>query len=153
MKTSTRAVLRRVVELACRAPSVHNSQPWLWRVADKRTLELYADPTRQLPVADPEGRNLLISCGAALQHAQEAAKALGLTSTVELATPAPGHHLLARIEFAAGRPPADARGATARARPALHGSTTLHLVAGARLAVDQARRGSCGVGGLRHPCH
>jgi nitroreductase len=108
MKTSTRAVLRRVVELACRAPSVHNSQPWLWRIADKRTLELYADPTRQLPVADPEGRNLLISCGAALQHAQEAAKALGLTSTVELATPTPGHHLLARIEFAAGRPPADA---------------------------------------------
>ena len=108
MKTSTRADLRRVVELACRAPSVHNSQPWLWRIADEKTLELYADHTRQLPVADPDGRNLLISCGAALHHSQEAATTLGLTSKVELATPTPGHHLLARIEFAAGRPPGDA---------------------------------------------
>jgi hypothetical protein len=109
MKAPTSAQLRRVLELACRAPSVHNSQPWLWRIVDDTTLELYADRTRQLPVADPDGRNLLISCGAALHHVQEAAKVLGLSTRVELPDAASRHELVARIELGAGRrPPVDA---------------------------------------------
>lgn len=51
------------------APSVHNTQPWRWRVAVDR-LDLYADRSRQLTVADPEGRLLLMSCGSALHHAR-----------------------------------------------------------------------------------
>jgi nitroreductase len=97
-----------MVELACRAPSVHNTQPWLWRIADHATVELYADRTRQLPIADPEGRNLAISCGAALQHAQEVAKALGMSTKVDLTVSTPGHDLLARIQLGPARPPADA---------------------------------------------
>jgi hypothetical protein len=69
-------VVRRLVDLACRAPSVHNTQPWAWRLQDGR-LELYADWTRRLEYADPAGRELLISCGAALHHLQVAARALG----------------------------------------------------------------------------
>ena len=67
---------RRIVELASRAPSVHNTQPWNWRV-NGNELELYADMTRRLPVEDPASRNVVVSCGAALHHCQVAARALG----------------------------------------------------------------------------
>ena len=40
------------------APSVHNTQPWRWRVHPDR-LELYAERARQLAMGDPEGRLLL----------------------------------------------------------------------------------------------
>ncbi|WP_028650882.1 Acg family FMN-binding oxidoreductase [Nocardioides halotolerans] len=73
--------MRRIVELATRAPSVHNTQPWRWR-AGPTSLELYADRSRQLHEGDPDGRNLTISCGAALHHAQVAADALGWAATV-----------------------------------------------------------------------
>ena len=77
----TSPTTRRVVELACRAPSVHNTQPWSWRIGPDR-IDLYADWSRQLLVSDPEGRNLVVSCGAALHHAQVAAAAFGLDSVV-----------------------------------------------------------------------
>jgi nitroreductase len=46
---------RQVVELAARAPSVHNTQPWRF-VAGRAELNLYADRARQLTVLDPTGR-------------------------------------------------------------------------------------------------
>jgi len=52
--------VRTVLTLACRAPSVHNTQPWRWRV-DAASLHLYADPSRQLPNTDPDGRDLILS--------------------------------------------------------------------------------------------
>lgn len=60
-----RAVLTDCVRSATAAPSLHNSQPWLFRLHD-RSVELYADPGRRLDVLDPHGRELLISVGAAL---------------------------------------------------------------------------------------
>ncbi|MFC5175477.1 Acg family FMN-binding oxidoreductase [Nocardioides taihuensis] len=75
------ATLREVVRLACRAPSVHNTQPWRWRI-DGARLELHVDRSRQLTVADPDGRDLLISCGAALHHAAVAAAGLGVPAHV-----------------------------------------------------------------------
>ena len=65
-----------IVDFARQAPSLHNSQPWRWR-ARGAVLELHADRSRQLPVADPTGRELVISCGAALAHARVAAAAFG----------------------------------------------------------------------------
>ncbi len=108
MTTPSRDQLRHVVELASRAPSVHNSQPWLWRIVDDTTLELHADRTRQLPVADPDGRNLAISCGAALQYAVEAARALGMTAITELIPSPAEHDFIARMRVSAGKAPADA---------------------------------------------
>ena len=70
------AVLHRILTKACRAPSVHNSQPWRWRV-DGDHVTLLADRTRQLMRADPEGRDLVLSCGAALHHFRVAAAAEG----------------------------------------------------------------------------
>ena len=53
------------IEMAGRAPSVHNTQPWKFRPRD-RSIEVLADASRLLPAIDPAGRELLISCGAAL---------------------------------------------------------------------------------------
>jgi nitroreductase len=77
------ARLREIVEISTRAPSVHNTQPWRWHGhLATGSLELYADRTRQLSAADPSGRNLVISCGAALHHAEVAADALGWSAAV-----------------------------------------------------------------------
>lgn len=54
-----------VLEAAGRAPSLHNSQPWAFRVLPD-AVELHADPNRRVPVADPDDRELRIACGAAL---------------------------------------------------------------------------------------
>lgn len=46
--TSTRldhATVRAAIGLANRAPSVHNSQPWRWRIGDT-AIHLFADPER-----------------------------------------------------------------------------------------------------------
>src|SRR5690606_32132752 len=69
-------VLTRAAHAAGMAPSVHNTQPWRWRVFPE-WLELYADRSRQLGRADPEGRLMTISCGAALHHARVALAAEG----------------------------------------------------------------------------
>ena len=65
-----------VVGEAVWAPSVHNTQPWSFTV-DPEALSLHADPARQLKVADPAGREMLISCGAALFTARLALRAAG----------------------------------------------------------------------------
>lgn len=67
---------RQAAEAAGRAPSTHNTQPWRW-LATPAGLELRADRSRQLRAADPEGRLLTISCGAALHHARLALAAAG----------------------------------------------------------------------------
>ncbi|MBB5915349.1 nitroreductase [Nocardia transvalensis] len=71
-----------VVAMAVRAPSVHNSQPWRWRFTGD-ALELHADPVRHLAVTDPTQRALLMSCGAALQHARVALAARDLRAEVD----------------------------------------------------------------------
>lgn len=100
-------VLRRVVDVARLAPSVHNTQPWTWQVRGD-VLELRADHTRSLSVADPLGRNLVISCGAGLHHAVVAAHAMRLATT-EVHLPDPEDpHLLARLELTRGEVDRDA---------------------------------------------
>ncbi|MBV8928975.1 MAG: NAD(P)H nitroreductase, partial [Mycobacteriaceae bacterium] len=74
-------VIRRAVQLACRAPSLHNSQPWRW-VAAGGTLDLFADRHRVVRSADNSGREALISCGAALDHFRIAMAACGWNTTV-----------------------------------------------------------------------
>ena len=98
--------LRTVVELACLAPSIHNTQPWAWRLRDG-LLELHADASRRLPAADPTGRSLVISCGAALHHARVAARALGWEPDVERLPGAEGSPLATlRLEPATPSPTA-----------------------------------------------
>lgn len=95
------AVHRAVVHAATLAPSVHNSQPWRF-TKDDGGLDLYADDARRLPVLDPEGRLVHLSCGAALLHAQVAVRALGFhVETQLLPDPADAGHL-ARLHVTAG---------------------------------------------------
>jgi nitroreductase len=57
--------MRACLEAAVLAPSVHNSQPWRFRLHG-RGIEVLADRSRRLEVIDPQGRELLISVGAAI---------------------------------------------------------------------------------------
>lgn len=65
-----------------RAPSSHNTQPWLFALVGD-SVELYADRTRALPVNDPADRELIMSCGAALTNIVLSARHRGWTATVE----------------------------------------------------------------------
>lgn len=76
-----RATLRAAVALATHAPSVHNTQPWRWSI-DGGSVHLHADRDRRLPATDPDGRDLLISCGAALHHLRVALAAAGWAAVV-----------------------------------------------------------------------
>lgn len=87
--------IRTVLTLASRAPSVHNTQPWRWRVGAS-SLHLYSDTSRRLPHTDPDGRDLMLSCGAALNHCVVALAAIGWQAKVSrLPDPAEPSHLAA----------------------------------------------------------
>jgi nitroreductase len=97
---TTARVLDAAARAAGRAPSVHNTQPWRWRVRSDH-LDLYAERSRQLRVADPDGRLLTVSCGAALHHVRLALAARGWQPAVErLPAPDDPDHL-ARIRLGA----------------------------------------------------
>jgi len=90
-----RRTIEAVVALATRAPSIHNTQPWRWAMGDS-SVHLFADTDRTLPATDPDGRDLLVSCGAALHHLRVGFAALGWATTVHrLPNPAEPDHLAA----------------------------------------------------------
>ncbi len=77
------------------APSKHNAQPWRFVVRGD-VLEVWCDSERALAVSDPEHRELLISCGAALQLACVAARARGRAPQAAV-LPEGGGSLVARL--------------------------------------------------------
>ncbi|OLR94474.1 Acg family FMN-binding oxidoreductase [Actinokineospora bangkokensis] len=102
------------LQLACRAPSVHNTQPWRWLVGEQ-TLHLVADRSRAVPATDPDGRDLLLSCGAAVHHLGVALTGLGWAHRTHLLpNPSDTDHLAA-VEVLAEREPDDADVALAAA--------------------------------------
>ncbi|OBF30469.1 nitroreductase [Mycobacterium sp. ACS4331] len=70
------ATLERALDTAARAPSAQNSQPWLWRVSPEG-VHLYANRGRQLGDTDADRRDVLLSCGAVLDHCVVALAAHG----------------------------------------------------------------------------
>jgi nitroreductase len=93
-----RETLRAAVALATRAPSVHNTQPWQW-VVGVESLHLFADRARRMSATDPDGRDLVISCGAVLHHLRVALAAMGWRTIVHrVPNPAQPDHLAA-VEF------------------------------------------------------
>ncbi|MFM9996180.1 MAG: Acg family FMN-binding oxidoreductase [Phycisphaerales bacterium] len=90
------ARLRFMIGYAILAPSGHNAQPWLFRIAGDH-LELLADRTRALPVVDPHDRALTIACGSALFNLRVAARHFGYQVGVELLPDPARHDLLARV--------------------------------------------------------
>jgi nitroreductase len=92
----TRSEVERAVSYGVRAPSIHNTQPWLW-VYRAGVLELHADRTRQLPALDPDGRSVVLSCGAALELAKLGFAASGWQTEVDRLPDQTCPDLLARI--------------------------------------------------------
>jgi len=86
-----------LIATAARAPSVHNTQPWRFRVGEF-AIELYADTRRKLQT-DPLGREMLISCGAALFGLGLAVRSLGYLPVVELLPDPAKLRLLARVRL------------------------------------------------------
>lgn len=85
-----------LIAQAARAPSSHNTQPWLFR-SDARCIDLLADRTRALPVNDPDDRELAISCGCALMNLRIAALDANLQPSVALLPASGDPDWLARL--------------------------------------------------------
>ncbi|WP_020012963.1 Acg family FMN-binding oxidoreductase [Promicromonospora sukumoe] len=86
------AQVGRILSAAADAPSVLNTQPWRVAVEDS-TVTVRADPARQLRHSDPQGREMLISCGAYLFNIRAAARRESLTAVVTV-LPDPDDELL-----------------------------------------------------------
>ena len=96
--------VRRLISAAGAAPSIHNTQPWRFWVTDD-LIEVHGDPDRMLWVADPRGRALHLSCGAALFNLKLAIRTLGAKPLVwPLPDPDREPTLLASVRLEPGRP-------------------------------------------------
>lgn len=91
-------ITRTCLEAAVLAPSVHNSQPWRFRV-HARGIDVLADRTRQLPVIDPSGRELLISVGAAVLNLRVAILGHGRVPILRVLPDRREPDLVARVTF------------------------------------------------------
>jgi Pyridoxamine 5'-phosphate oxidase/Histone deacetylase domain len=127
-----------LIEVAARAPSVHNTQPW--RFTDTGpAIELYADTSRQL-LEDPAGREMIISCGAALFGLRLAIRLLGYHPEADL-FPEPGQrHLLARVRAGADPQQPDAARSAAAAAEARRGPDQPSYRPTSRRGPDHRRR-------------
>lgn len=103
------AVVRELVDRARLAPSTHNTQPWSWTVVPCTEVptracgvELHRIPDRTLALGDPGGRELVISCGAALLTLRVAAAEHLLATLVEILPDPDRPDLLARVSFVDG---------------------------------------------------
>ncbi|HEY4421555.1 MAG TPA: nitroreductase [Pseudonocardia sp.] len=72
-----------LLQAAGRAPSLHNSQPWRFRLTP-HLIELYVDPRRRLPEADPDDCELRMACGAALFNLRLALHGHGIRPVVTI---------------------------------------------------------------------
>lgn len=88
--------MRTMVEAAVKAPSSHNTQPWIFEIK-QNGVDLRADRTRALPVTDPYDRELAISCGAALFTLEIAASGQGFEPNVSVLPDPSDPDLVARL--------------------------------------------------------
>ena len=86
-------VMRDAVMLVCRAPSLHNSQPWHW-IAESGRLHLFLEREPLVQATDRSGREMILSCGAVLDHLRVAMAAAGWDTTIDrLPDPNEANHL------------------------------------------------------------
>lgn len=90
-----------LVRAAILAPSMHNTQPWLFGFRH-RTVEVYRDITRELTAEDPDGRLTLIGVGAAVLNLRVAAATLALRTATLLLPDACRPTLAARLTLGTG---------------------------------------------------
>jgi len=113
-RKQTEVVLNQAANFAGYAPSIHNSQPWRWRMLP-HGMQLWAVPERHLVATDPDRRMLTISCGAALHHALVALRAVGWTVDVHRLPDPDQPDLLAELGSLRPHPATDGERAMLRA--------------------------------------
>ena len=91
-----------IVRAASRAPSLHNAQPWAFRVTPAE-VEVYADWDRRVPIADPWTGSSFIGLGAAVFGVRLALARLGLRSVVQLVREPSRPDLAAVVAASVGR--------------------------------------------------
>lgn len=91
------------VAAAVRAPSLHNSQPWAFRLRDG-AVEVYADRARFLPATDPTGWGARLACGAATFNLRLALAVSGLPTDVRWRPEREQPDLMARVVPLESRP-------------------------------------------------
>src|SRR3954467_4072853 len=96
--------LHRAAAAGIRAPSLHNSQPWLFRLRDGG-IEVLSDRTRQLVVADSGGWAVRIACGAATLNARLALAMSGMPAEVAWRPYPAEPDVVARLSAGPERPP------------------------------------------------
>ena len=99
-------IYRFVIEAAVHAPSVQNTQPW-WFSYGEVGIGVHADTDLRLPVADPRGREMMISCGAALFTIRAALRHLGLVPEVRVLPDPDLRNLVARVTWSEHVPPVE----------------------------------------------
>jgi nitroreductase len=115
----TLAELTDCVRSAVAAPSVHNSQPWRFRIRDGG-VDVFADRSRQLQVIDPSGRELMISVGAAVFNLRVAVRNQLRVPLLRLSPEPAEPDLVARVTPGRSAPPDRAVAELAAAIPARH---------------------------------
>ncbi|GAB3147738.1 NAD(P)H nitroreductase [Amycolatopsis stemonae] len=93
-----------LVRSMTRAPSVHNTQPWLLEVSPE-ALVVRERPEPVLPHHDPHGRDRAASCGAAAANLELAVRALGRSAEVTFPPDAGQPDVVARIAVGAAAAP------------------------------------------------
>jgi hypothetical protein len=83
VQNDTDDIFLKIVRSAVKAPSGHNTQPWLFTKEDDG-LCIIPDFSRALPVADPEHRELYISLGCASESAMIAARFYGYNAVLNI---------------------------------------------------------------------
>jgi len=137
-----------LVTLGTRAPSLHNSQPWLFR-RNGDAVEILADPGRALTATDPSGWGLRIAVGAAAYNVRLGYALLGRRAEAE-AYPEPGEeHLLVRVRPVAQRPATPAERTVADAIPRRHTNRRPYLETAVPAATLAALAAAAGAEGCR----
>ncbi|MDQ0834321.1 hypothetical protein QF032_006165 [Streptomyces achromogenes] len=104
MRTRSRldaATVESLLAAAVAAPSIHNTQPWRFRLdPDHQVLEVHSTPERTLPLADPMHRAQYLSVGAAVLNLRLAAVHQGRRPEVRLLPDPRRPGLLATVRLA-----------------------------------------------------
>lgn len=101
-----RATLEKALDIAARAPSLRNLQPWRWHVDDVG-VHLYADWRRRAGDGPADRRDVLIGCGAVLDHCAMAVAVAGWTPRVRRVARPDRDGPLAILEVVDQQPPGE----------------------------------------------
>jgi nitroreductase len=92
------------LQSAIAAPSVHNSQPWRFRLGEHH-VDVFVDSSRRLAAIDPVGREAMISVGAAVLNLRVAILAAGRIPLTQLLPSPDDPEFVARITLGAPHQP------------------------------------------------